>query len=176
MATRSCPRLQRIYTFIHGKKGGEEKEPEVAGNNGSSKFNNNYECSCTICLSPDCLSALSATITYVADTKEHMNMNYIYYIHRVYENLKYEGEAQNMKLTQVLGKLRELVDMFTGVLAVRDAEAELEVEALEQLVAEVVPLDHAELVHRHGAHAELDPARMHQAETRESLLEKQTLN
>lgn len=36
--------------------------------------------------------------------------------------------------------------MLAGVSAVRDAEAEVEVEALEQVIAEVVSLDHAEVV------------------------------
>lgn len=47
--------------------------------------------------------------------------------------------------------------MFTGVLAAGDAEAKVEVEAFEQLVPEVVPLDHAEVVDWLVSHCELHP-------------------
>lgn len=46
--------------------------------------------------------------------------------------------------------------MLAGVLAARDAEAEFEVKALEQLISEVMPLDHAEVVDGDVAHCELD--------------------
>lgn len=36
--------------------------------------------------------------------------------------------------------------MLAGVSAVRDAEAEVKVEALQQVIAEVVSLDHAKVV------------------------------
>lgn len=45
--------------------------------------------------------------------------------------------------------------MLTRVPRVRDAESELEVEGLQQLVAEKVTLDHAESVHWFGAYREL---------------------
>lgn len=45
--------------------------------------------------------------------------------------------------------------MFARVAAVGDAEAEVEVEALEQPSLEVVPLDHAEAVDGSVAHREL---------------------
>lgn len=47
--------------------------------------------------------------------------------------------------------------MLAGVLAARDAEAKVEVKAFEQLVAEVVPLDHPEVVDRFVSHCELHP-------------------
>lgn len=47
--------------------------------------------------------------------------------------------------------------MLAGVLAAGDAEAKVEVEAFEQLVAEVVPLNHAEVVDRLVSHCELHP-------------------
>lgn len=47
--------------------------------------------------------------------------------------------------------------MLAGVLAAGDAEAKVEVKAFEQLVAEVVPLDHAEVVDRLVSHCELHP-------------------
>ena len=50
----------------------------------------------------------------------------------------------------------ELVDMFTRVLGVGDAVAELKVERLEQLVAEEVALDHPEVVDRLRADRELN--------------------
>lgn len=49
--------------------------------------------------------------------------------------------------------------MFTGVLAAGDAEAKVEVKTFEQLVAEVVPLYHAEVVNRFVSHCELHPER-----------------
>lgn len=52
------------------------------------------------------------------------------------------------RLTQALGQLRELIDVLTGVSAVRDAEAKVKVEALQQVITEIVPLDHAEVVQR----------------------------
>lgn len=56
---------------------------------------------------------------------------------------------------QLLGEGREVVDVLAGVLAAGDAEAKVEVEAFEQLVAEVVPLNHAEVVDRLVSHCEL---------------------
>lgn len=47
--------------------------------------------------------------------------------------------------------------MLAGVLAAGDAEAKMEVKAFEQLVSEVVPLDHAEVVNRLVSHCELHP-------------------
>lgn len=49
-------------------------------------------------------------------------------------------------LTQAVGELRELVDVLTGVTAAWDAEAKVEVKALEQMFTKVVPLDHPEVV------------------------------
>lgn len=63
-------------------------------------------------------------------------------------------------LTQGLGKLGELVDVFTGVTAAWDAEAEVKVEALEQVIAKVVPLDHAEVAEGPVADCEFHPDRM----------------
>lgn len=45
--------------------------------------------------------------------------------------------------------------MLARVAAVGDAEAEVEVEALEEQVSEVVPLDHAEAVQGPWTHREL---------------------
>ena len=64
-----------------------------------------------------------------------------------------------VRLTFVGREARELVDVLARVLRVGDAEAELEVEALQQLVAEEVPLDHPEVVHRLVAHCELHPVK-----------------
>ena len=51
---------------------------------------------------------------------------------------------------------RELVYVLAGVLRVGDAVAELEVERLEQLVAEEVSLDHPEVADWRRAYGELD--------------------
>ena len=45
--------------------------------------------------------------------------------------------------------------MFTRVFAVGNAEAELEVEALEQLFPEIMPLNHPEFVDGFVTHGEL---------------------
>lgn len=49
--------------------------------------------------------------------------------------------------------------MFAGVLAAGDAEAKVEVKTFEELVAKVVPLNHAEVVDRFISHCELHPER-----------------
>lgn len=58
-------------------------------------------------------------------------------------------------LTDILRQRGELVDVLACVLAAGHAEAELEIKALEQLIAEVVSLDHAEVVDRCVSHCEL---------------------
>ena len=62
-------------------------------------------------------------------------------------------------LTDVLGQRWELVDVLARVLAAGHAEAELKVKALEQLIAEVVSLNHAEVVDGCVSHCELNSAR-----------------
>lgn len=61
-------------------------------------------------------------------------------------------------LTDLLRQGGELVDVLARVLAARHAEAELKVEALEQLIAEVVSLNHAEVVDGRVAHSEFHSA------------------
>lgn len=61
------------------------------------------------------------------------------------------------RLTEVVGKLRELIDVFARVATVGDAETEVKVKALEQASLEVMPLDHAEAVYGSVAHRELHP-------------------
>lgn len=46
--------------------------------------------------------------------------------------------------------------MFTGVLAAGHAEAELKVKTLEQLLSEVMSLDHPEVFYRHVPNCELN--------------------
>lgn len=60
-----------------------------------------------------------------------------------------------MTLTDILRQRGELVDVLTCVLAAGHAEAELEIKALEQLIAEVVSLNHAEVVDGCVPHCEL---------------------
>lgn len=75
----------------------------------------------------------------------------------------HEVEAVRLCLVRVTDHLAdqlfrergEVVDVLAGVLAAGDAEAEVEVKAFEQLVAEVVPLDHAEVVDGLLSHREL---------------------
>ena len=46
--------------------------------------------------------------------------------------------------------------MFTGVLAARHAEAKLKVKTFEQLLSEIMSLDHPEVFYRHVPDRELD--------------------
>lgn len=59
--------------------------------------------------------------------------------------------------------------MLTGILAAGDAEAKVEVEAFEELVPKVVPLNHAEVVDRLVSHCELHPE-LREADRAESSL------
>lgn len=63
--------------------------------------------------------------------------------------------TKGSRLTEVVGKLRELVDVFTRVATVGNAETEVKVKALEQASLEVMPLDHAEAVYGSVSHREL---------------------
>ena len=65
-------------------------------------------------------------------------------------------------LTYFLRQCGELINMLACVLAAGHAEAELKIKALQQLVAEVVSLDHAEVVDGSVSNCEL-----HSTETRE---------
>lgn len=65
--------------------------------------------------------------------------------------------TKGRRLTEVVGELRELVDVFARVAAVGNAEPKVKVKALEQASLEVVPLDHAEAVYGSVAHRELHP-------------------
>lgn len=67
------------------------------------------------------------------------------------------GRGRLAVLTDLLREGWELVDVLAGVLAVGDAEAELEVERLEEPLAEVMPLNHAKVVNGSVAHGELNP-------------------
>lgn len=60
-----------------------------------------------------------------------------------------------MGLTDVLRQRRELVDVFAGVLAVGHTKAELKVEILEQLLPEIMPLDHPEVFYGQVSNCEL---------------------
>lgn len=61
----------------------------------------------------------------------------------------------SVTLTDILRQRGELVDVLACVLAAGHAEAELEIKALEQLIAEVVSLNHAEVVDGCVSHCEL---------------------
>lgn len=65
--------------------------------------------------------------------------------------------CKSLILTEVFGERWELVDVLAGILAAGDAEAKLKIETLEELLAEVVPLDHAEVVDGLVADGKLHP-------------------
>lgn len=62
-------------------------------------------------------------------------------------------------LTHVFWELWKLVDVFTCVAAVGNAEAEVKIKILEQAIFEVVPLDHPEVCHRLLSHCKLHTER-----------------
>lgn len=47
--------------------------------------------------------------------------------------------------------------MLTGVSTVRDTEAKVKVEALQQVIAEIVPLDHPKIVQGSVSNCEFHP-------------------
>lgn len=61
-------------------------------------------------------------------------------------------------LTDLVRERGKLVDMLTRVLTAGYAEPKLKVEALEQLLTEVMPLDHAEVIDGLLPDRELYPA------------------
>lgn len=63
-------------------------------------------------------------------------------------------------LTDLLRQRRELVDVLACVLAAWHAEAKFKIEALEQLITEVMSLNHAEVVDGRLPHCELHSADM----------------
>lgn len=62
-------------------------------------------------------------------------------------------------LTEFVWELWELVDVLAAIPAVGNTEAKVEIEALEKLVSEVVPLNHAEAADGPISHSELNPIR-----------------
>lgn len=77
-------------------------------------------------------------------------------------------EQTGRGLTEVVWKLRELINVFACVAAVGNAEAEVKVEVLEQAPLEVMPLDHSKAVNGPIAHRELHPEFQTQTQHRES--------
>lgn len=66
---------------------------------------------------------------------------------------------EGAELTEVLRELGELVDVLTSVFTAGDAESKLKIKTLQQLIAEVVPLDHAEVIDGFVPYCELHPER-----------------
>ena len=60
-----------------------------------------------------------------------------------------------MTLTGGVVEHREVVNLFHAVGGVGDAESEVEIELLQQFVAEEMSLNHSELTHRLVANGEL---------------------
>lgn len=58
-------------------------------------------------------------------------------------------------LLNIRGKLGQLINRLHRILRARHAEGHLKLEGLDELVLEVVLLDHEELLHWFGAHPEL---------------------
>lgn len=50
------------------------------------------------------------------------------------------------KLTHLTAERGELIDVFARVFAIRNTKAKIKVESLEQIVPEIVTLDHSETV------------------------------
>lgn len=60
--------------------------------------------------------------------------------------------------------------MLTGVSTVWDTEAKVKVEALQQVIAEVVPLDHPEIVQGSVSNCEFHPVGTQGGEEAKSML------
>lgn len=58
-------------------------------------------------------------------------------------------------LTEVFRQRWEFIDVFTGVLAAGHAKAKLKVKTFEQLLPEVMSLDHPEVIYGHVSNCEL---------------------
>ncbi len=61
------------------------------------------------------------------------------------------------KLTLIIGKRRQLVNVFTRVDTVRDAEAKVEIEAFDKAILEEMTLNHAKPFDGQVSHTKLDP-------------------
>ena len=59
--------------------------------------------------------------------------------------LNFTNPERKGGLTQILRQLREFIDMLAGITAVWNTEAEVKVKALQQVISEVVPLNHTEV-------------------------------
>lgn len=67
-------------------------------------------------------------------------------------------ERKGAELTEVVRKLRELVNVFACVAAVRNAKTEVKVEILQKASLKVMPLNHTEAVNGAVTHCELHSA------------------
>lgn len=63
--------------------------------------------------------------------------------------------ADQKRLTEVVWKLRKLINVFTCVAAVGNAETKVKVKVLEKASLEVMPLNHTKVVDGPVAHCEL---------------------
>lgn len=73
----------------------------------------------------------------------------------IQESYQISYKAKN-RLTDFFRERWEFIDVFTGVLAAGHAEAELKVKTLEQLLSEIMSLDHPEVFNRHFSNCELN--------------------
>lgn len=67
------------------------------------------------------------------------------------------GHPVIKELTEILGELWELIDVLTSIFTARDAEPKFKIKALKQLIPEVVPLNHAEVINGFVSYCELHP-------------------
>ena len=56
----------------------------------------------------------------------------------------------------LLWDFRHIINMFPGIFAIRDAELELEIRGLYQIILIIMPFDHPELFNRFVSHHEGD--------------------
>lgn len=67
--------------------------------------------------------------------------------------------SECVTLTHFLGQRGELINVLARVLAAGHAEAKLKVKTLEQLLSEIVPLNHPEILYRSVSDCELNTGR-----------------
>lgn len=61
------------------------------------------------------------------------------------------------ELTEILWELGEFIDVLTSIFTAGDAEAKFEIKTFQQLVTEVVPLNHTEIINGFVPYCELHP-------------------
>lgn len=99
-----------------------------------------------------CSSSLCAAVVGVVSLVVHHQ----FIVHKVETVGLRLVRMQDHLSNDVVGEWGELVDVFTGVLAVGHAKPKLKIKAFQQLLPEVMPLDHPEVFDREVPYSKLN--------------------